>query len=105
MPAASDPFAPKLWLLAYNLPMKTWDSCGYSPAMEAQYEREFYDLYRATAPDRDTAEALAQAQRRREASLTPRQRELLGGSGGRRPATTGCPGHRPVAPDHGDPAR
>jgi hypothetical protein len=66
------------WLVVYNYPTKTWDSCGHTLEREASYDRELNDLYQATAATREEAEKRAQKQRQQEAALTPRQRELLG---------------------------
>lgn len=66
------PTEPKTWLVAYNLPTKSWSSGG----APADYDREHWDLFQVQATDRDAAERAAKEQRKRQ-RLTPAQRTLI----------------------------
>lgn len=61
------------WIAAFNYPTKSWSTGG----TEADYARPHWDLYEVHAVDRDRAQKLAQALRRKHRALPAKQALLL----------------------------
>lgn len=62
-----------LWIVAYNLPTRTWTSGG----QREDYDRAHYDVWVVEAADRDQAEQAGRTMRRMQRGLTAKQRQLL----------------------------